>query len=69
MAKAVDSSKAGAYITKAENSLFMAKIAFEKGMHDNALMSSVHSSINALDALPHCILAGVHLGNILTCYR
>ncbi|HJT10413.1 MAG TPA: HEPN domain-containing protein [Candidatus Nitrosotalea sp.] len=51
MSKSLDPRKASGYITKAENSLKMAKIALEKGAFDNAVMSSVHSSINALDAL------------------
>lgn len=51
MTKAIDPKKAIGYITKAENSLLMAKIALEKGAYDNAVLSSVHSSINALDAL------------------
>ena len=51
MTKAVDPKKAAGYVIKAENSLLMAKIALEKGAYDNAVMSSVHSSINALDAL------------------
>lgn len=49
--KAIDPSKAKGYITKAEKSLEMAKIAREKGAYDNAVMSAIHSAINALDAL------------------
>ncbi|MDE2591209.1 MAG: HEPN domain-containing protein [Patescibacteria group bacterium] len=51
MAKTIDPKKASGYVTKAENSLMMAKIALEKEAYDSAVMSSVHSSINALDAL------------------
>lgn len=47
----VDSTQAKNYMIKAENSLRMAKIAFEQGAHDNAVMSSVHAAINSLDAL------------------
>jgi len=51
MTRTIDPKKASGYITKAENSLLMAKIGLEKGAYDNAVMSSVHSAINALDAL------------------
>jgi HEPN domain-containing protein len=51
MTRTIDQKKASGYITKAENSLLMAKIGLEKGAYDNAVMSSVHSAINALDAL------------------
>lgn len=49
--KAIDPSKAKGYMTKAEKSLEMAKLAFEKGAYDNAVMSAIHSAINSLDAL------------------
>lgn len=49
--KVIDPSKAKGYMTKAERSLEMAKIAFEKGAYDNAVMSAIHSAINSLDAL------------------
>jgi uncharacterized protein (UPF0332 family) len=49
--KAVDPLKAKGYLTKAEKSLEMAKIARERGAYDNAVMSAIHSAINALDAL------------------
>ena len=49
--KSIDPSKTNGYITKAEKSLEMAKIAREKGAFDNAVMSAIHSAINALDAL------------------
>jgi uncharacterized protein (UPF0332 family) len=49
--KAVNPARAGNYLTKAENSLRIARIALEKGAYDNAVMSSVHSAINSLDAL------------------
>lgn len=51
MVKAVNPGKAGGYMTKAENSLRMAKIAVTEQAYDNAIMSAIHSSINALDAL------------------
>lgn len=51
MTRDVDSKKASGYITKATNSLEIAKIALQKEAFDNAVMSAVHSSINALDAL------------------
>ena len=51
MTKDVEPSKASGYITKASNSLEIAKIAMQREAYDNAVMSSVHSSINALDAL------------------
>lgn len=43
--------KARNYLTKAENSLRMAKIAVKEEAYDNAVMSAVHAAINALDAL------------------
>jgi hypothetical protein len=46
----VDTGRSKDYITKAENSLRMAEIAVKEA-YDNAVMSSVHSAINALDAL------------------
>lgn len=51
MTKKIDSTKAKGYLTKAEQSLDMAKIARGKGAYDNAVMSAIHSAINALDAL------------------
>ncbi|MEX0657001.1 MAG: HEPN domain-containing protein [Nitrosopumilaceae archaeon] len=51
MTRDVDPKKASGYITKATNSLEMAKLALQKEAYDNAVMSAVHSSINALDAL------------------
>lgn len=51
MTKGIDSSKAKNYLKKAEDSLYMAKIATKEGKYDNAVMSAVHSAINALDAL------------------
>lgn len=51
MTRGIDPKKASGYMTKAINSLEMAKIALQKGAYDNAAMSAVHSSINALDAL------------------
>lgn len=51
MTRSVDQSKATNYLTKAENSLRIAKIALEEKAYDTAVMDAVHSSINALDAL------------------
>ncbi len=51
MTRAIDSSKSKNYLKKAEDSLYIARIALKEGKYDNAVMSSVHSSINALDAL------------------
>ena len=51
MTRDVDPKKASGYITKATNSFEIAKIALQKEAFDNAVMSAVHSSINALDAL------------------
>ena len=51
MVKAVNHGKAGGYMTKAENSLRMAKIGIDQQAYDNAIMSAIHSAINALDAL------------------
>ncbi|MCH8916290.1 MAG: HEPN domain-containing protein [Thaumarchaeota archaeon] len=51
MTKAVDPSKATNYMIKAESSLNIAKIAITQQAYDNAVMSAVHSAINALDAL------------------
>jgi len=64
MARSIDESKASNYLAKAENSLRMAKIALEEHAYDNAVMSAIHSAINAMDAL--CVLylgkraSGVH---------
>ncbi len=51
MTRDLDPKKSSGYITKATNSLEMAKIALQKEAFDNAVMSAVHSSINAFDAL------------------
>ncbi len=51
MTKSIDSKKAAGYLTKAENSLRMTKIAIQEKAYDNAVMSAIHSAINALDAL------------------
>jgi HEPN domain-containing protein len=51
MTRDIDPKKASGYMTKAVNSLEMAKIALQKGAYDNAVMSAIHSSINAIDAL------------------
>jgi HEPN domain-containing protein len=51
MTRGIDSSKAKNYLKKAEDSLYMAKIATKEGKYDNAVMSAVHSAIIALDGL------------------
>jgi uncharacterized protein (UPF0332 family) len=51
MTRPVDVGKSGNYLAKADNSLRMAKIAIKEGAYDNAVMSAVHSAINAPDAL------------------
>jgi HEPN domain-containing protein len=51
MTRTLDPKKASGYLQKAANSLLMARIGLEKGAYDNAVMSSVHSAINALDGL------------------
>ncbi len=51
MTRSVDAKKSINYLIKAENSLRIAKIAIEQQAYDNAVMSSIHSAINALDAL------------------
>ena len=51
MVRAVNPGKAIGYMTKAENSLCMSKIAIDQQAYDNAIMSAIHSAINALDAL------------------
>ena len=51
MARSIDRKKSSGYITKAENSLHISKIAIKEGAYDAAVMNSVHSAINSLDAL------------------
>lgn len=51
MTRDVDNQKYANYITKAENSLQLAKIALDRQANDSAVMNCVHSAINALDAL------------------
>ena len=51
MVRTVDRKKAGGYITKAENSLRISKIAIREEAYDAAVMNAVHSAINSLDAL------------------
>lgn len=51
MTRTIDPKKAAGYMTKAENSLRIAKIAIREKAYDNAVMSCVHSAINTLDAL------------------
>ena len=51
MTRAIDSSKAKNYLKKADDSLYIAKIGLKEGKYDNAVMSSIHCAINALDAV------------------
>ncbi len=51
MARSIDRKKSTGYITKAENSLHISKIAIKEGAYDAAVMNSVHGAINSLDAL------------------
>ena len=51
MTKEIDKRKYGGYITKAENSLRISKIALKERAYDAAVMNAVHSAINALDTL------------------
>jgi hypothetical protein len=66
MTRSVDQSKAANYLTKAENSLRIAKIALKERAYDTAVMDAVHSSINALDALTTFMVENVRLDNIQT---
>ena len=64
MARSLDRNKAAGYITKAENSLRVSKIAIKEGAYDAAVMNAVHSAINSLDALTTYFMgkraSGVH---------
>lgn len=64
MTRSLDRNKAAGYITKAENSLRISKIAIKEGAYDAAVMNAVHSAINSLDALTTCFVgkraSGVH---------
>ena len=51
MARIIDRKKSDGYITKAENSLRISKIAIKEGAYDAAVMNAVHGAINSLDAL------------------
>src|SRR5438445_13771762 len=51
MARGIERKKATGYITKAENSLHISKIAIKEAAYDAAVMNAVHSAINSLDAL------------------
>lgn len=51
MARDLDKRKATGYITKAENSLRISKIALKEGAYDAAVMNAVHGAINSFDAL------------------
>ena len=69
MTRLVDPSKATNYLKKARDSLGMARIALNEKAYDNAVMSSVHGAINALDALATKYLgkraSGVHTDSLL----
>lgn len=64
MTRSLDRNKAAGYITKAENSLRISKIAIKEGAYDAAVMNAVHSAINSLDALTTYFMgkraSGVH---------
>jgi len=64
MARSLDRNKAAGYITKAENSLRVSKIAIKEGAYDAVVMNAVHSAINSLDALTTYFMgkraSGVH---------
>ena len=51
MVRAIDRKKAAGYMTKAENSLRISKLAIKEEAYDAAVMNAVHSAINSLDAL------------------
>ncbi len=55
---------------KAEDSLWMARIAIREGAYDTSIVNSIHSAINALDALGVTILgkraSGAHADSLLT---
>jgi len=64
MARSIDRKKSAGYLTKAENALRISKIAIKEGAYDAAVMNSVHSAINSLDALTTFFLgkraSGIH---------
>lgn len=51
MTKPVDRKKSQNYLTKSENLLEVARYALSQKKYDAAVINSVHSAINALDAL------------------
>jgi HEPN domain-containing protein len=51
MTRDLDKGKYVGYLTNAENSLKVSKIALKEGAYDAAVMNAVHGAINALDAL------------------
>jgi len=51
MVRKLDQVKTSGYVTKAENSLRISKIALGEGAYDAAVMNAVHGAINSLDAL------------------
>lgn len=69
MARDLDKRKYGGYITKAENSLRISKIALQEGAYDAAVMNAIHSAINALDAFTTYFLgkraSGSHTDSLL----
>lgn len=68
MTRELDKRKYGGYITKAENSLRISKIALKEA-YDAAVMNAIHSAINALDALTTYFLgkraSGSHTDSLL----
>lgn len=56
MTRNVDKQRYTGYVIKAENSLMMSKIALTEKAYDSAVVSAIHSGINALDTLTTCFL-------------
>lgn len=51
MTRAVDSKKAANYMKKADDYMYLARIAIKEGRNDSATSNAIHGTINALDAL------------------
>ena len=51
MTRAVDSKKAMNYMKKADDYMYLARIAIKEGKNDSAASNAIHGTINALDAL------------------
>lgn|SRR5487761_56385 len=70
MTRRLDQSEGKNYLKKAEDSMKMASIAIDQGAYDSSIMSSIHSAINALDALSVIVLgkraSGAHTDSLLT---